>query len=352
MGPLIFFALAMKVRVLLLLCFLYLALGQQRVDRRVIDNFELGVQSIVITIPQNANFPITDTSIYDDSQQSPDNLLGGERDLQLTAESGPAGRILNSGVSLGEWNVATPNSASGFAIMQWDGRDNSLILDEGGLGGLDFTDGDLADRFHATIETDIDTVYSFTVTSPGGGECTNDLSIPGRPGVADDYFINFSDFSGDCSFTNVGSVEILLEAFDNVDSVFYLLATNGIEAPSPSPSPSRIVEPSQSPTPSPNPSDSATPTPSPSPSTIPPEKCMCHCPAFTCELVFDPDDDENNAYYFDDDDNNGGNASGSGVATSDLTGSDLPSSFYLTGSDAGVIQASVVCVLALAAALI
>ena len=32
--------------------------------------------------------------------------------------------------------------------------------------------------------------------------------------------------------------------------------------------------------------------------------CHCHCPAFTCALIFDPDDDENDAYYFDDDDEN------------------------------------------------
>merc|ERR550537_581269 len=33
-------------------------------------------------------------------------------------------------------------------------------------------------------------------------------------------------------------------------------------------------------------------------------ECHCHCPAFTCALIFDPDDDENDAYYFDDDDDN------------------------------------------------
>ena len=32
--------------------------------------------------------------------------------------------------------------------------------------------------------------------------------------------------------------------------------------------------------------------------------CHCHCPVFTCALIFDPDDDENDAYYFDDDDEN------------------------------------------------
>merc|ERR1711913_126286 len=31
--------------------------------------------------------------------------------------------------------------------------------------------------------------------------------------------------------------------------------------------------------------------------------CHCHCPVFTCALIFDPDDDENDAYYFDDDEN-------------------------------------------------
>jgi len=341
---------AMKVRVLLLLCFLYLSLAQTRVDRRLIDDFSIGVRTIVIEIPDNADFPITDTAIYTDPSSAPPTLLGGERDLQLTAEEGPAGRILTSGVSAGEWNVAAPNSARGFAVMQWDGKDNSLTLDNNGLGGLDFTDGGLADRFRAVIETDIDTIYSFTVRSPNGGECNNDVSIPGTQSSAE-YFIDFSAFSGNCDFTSVGAVEILLEAFDNVDSVFELFATNGFEDPSPSPAPQ---SPSNSPAPSDSPSPSTIPpssSPTPSPSTIPPAKCMCHCPAFTCELVFDPDDDENNVYYFDDDDDNPGRASGSGVATSDLTGSNL-SSYYFSTSNAGVIQASALCVLAAAVALI
>merc|ERR1712137_1397899 len=234
---------------------------------------------------------------------------------------------------------------------QWDGTDNDAAnLNPTGLGGIDLTDTGLADEFHAIIETDIDTSYTFTVLSQDGGECSRTVEIPGDD-TPQDYFLGFSTFTQGCDFSDVGAIEILVEAFDNVDSIIYLFAVSGQPDPSPSPAPQ---SPSNSPAPSDSPSPSTIPpssSPTPSPSTIPPAKCMCHCPAFTCESVFDPDDDENNAYYFDDDDDNPGRASGSGVATSDLTGSNL-SSYYFSTSNAGVIQASALCVLAAAVALI
>jgi len=339
----------MKASCLLVVLCLVAASLAQRIDRIIVDDYSSGTNSIVITIPENPNFPIVDSDIFTDTSAS--NLLGGERDLELTVENGPSNRILVSQVNGGEWNTATPNSASGFAVMQWDGTDNDAAnLDATGLGGIDITETGLGNEFHAIIETDINTSYTFTVLSQDGGECSRTVEIPGDD-TPQDYFLGFSTFTQGCDFSDVGAIEILVEAFDNVDSIIYLFAVSGQPDPSPSPAPQ---SPSNSPAPSDSPSPSTIPpssSPTPSPSTIPPAKCMCHCPAFTCELVFDPDDDENNVYYFDDDDDNPGRASGSGVATSDLTGSNL-SSYYFSTSNAGVIQASALCVLAAAVALI
>merc|ERR1712063_36558 len=133
---------------------------------------------------------------------------------------------------------------------QWDGKDNSLLLDDNGLGGIDFT-----------------------VNSTNGNTCDREVTIPGGAGE-NDYFLNFSSFTGNRDFTDVGGIEILVEAFDNVDSTITLVATNGLEDNSPSRTPTRT------------PSSSFVPSPSrtPSPSQV---ACYCEVPVFRCEQVFE-----------------------------------------------------------------
>jgi len=266
----------MKASCLLVVLCLVAASLAQRIDRIIVDDYSSGTNSIVITIPENPNFPIVDSDIFTDTSAS--NLLGGERDLELTVENGPSNRILVSQVNGGEWNTATPNSASGFAVMQWDGTDNDAAnLNPTGLGGIDLTDTGLADEFHAIIETDIDTSYTFTVLSQDGSECSRTVEIPGDD-TPQDYFLGFSTFTQGCDFSDVGAIEILVEAFDNVDSIIYLFAVSGEDDPSPSN------------TPAPSPSNSPGVTPSPAPS---PEECVCMCPIFTCGLIYaQPGDDD------------------------------------------------------------
>merc|ERR1711877_40976 len=95
---------------------------------------------------------------------------------------------------------------------------------------------------------------------------------------------DLSDLEGDCDLSDVGAAELYLPGTDALDAIMRSFEVVGIDDP---------VQPSASPT----------PLPSAAPSQ---DVCMCHCPIFTCALIFDPDDDENNAYYFDDDDENRG----------------------------------------------
>merc|ERR1712137_744278 len=139
---------------------------------------------------------------------------------------------------------------------QWDGTDNDAAnLNPTGLGGIDLTDTGLADEFHAIIDTDIDTSYTFTVLSQDGSECSRTVEIPGDD-TPQDYFLGFSTFTQGCDFSDVGAIEILVEAFDNVDSIIYLFAVSGEDDPSP-------------------------------------EECVCMCPIFTCGLIYaQPGDDD------------------------------------------------------------
>jgi len=342
-----------------------LALGAQ-VDRIIIDDFTVGINNIFIQIPPSPAFPLQDNDFFTDTGSGANHLLGDERDLILIVNSGGVGSIVTSqafsDANPPNWTTSCPQDGAGQGILQWDGKDGgSPTIAFTGLGGIDITENGLGVSFHASLTTDIDTTYTFDVYTSSSKKCTAAIPIPGNPGVTVDKFINFSSFTGTCSFANVGAIVLTVEANNNVDSTLFFLKTFGDDTPSVSrsstksasntklpsqsrtpssePSESRVPSDSRTPTPSRRapsdsrtpsrsripPSDSRTPTPSKIPSQsrtptpAPSRECFCHCPAFTCELVFDPDDDENNAYYFDDDndgapnnDDDGGNGNGNG----------------------------------------
>ena len=258
------------------------------VPRLTIDDFRLGDNSVVVFT--NRTLPASESSVYTDPG-NPTNLLGGERDLELTVETATGAAPVSASVGDGTWAISTPNSASGTVNLQFDGKDASTELAVGGLGSVDFTLGGSSQAFNISLETDIATEYNFFIYSPNGNRCDYQVSIPDGEGITRNFYLPFADFGGNCDFTNVGAAEILVEAFNNVDAVCKFFGTVG-EPITPSPRPS------------------GTPTPSPIV-----EVCLCQCPAFTCAIDFDLDDDENDAFYFDDDDNGAG-ASGNGEEVS------------------------------------
>merc|ERR1719227_98817 len=128
--------------------------------------------------------------------------------------------------------------------MQYDGIDGSIQLRSTGLGGVDMTAGS-ADGIRALIQTDIDTEYTFTVYGMNGEVSSIQQDIPGTD-TTSEYIFPFSSFTGNTDFTRVGAVEILIEAFDNVDTFVSVLRTSG-----PVVSPSATPTPGASPSPSP-----------------------------------------------------------------------------------------------------
>merc|ERR1711862_303284 len=75
------------------------------------------------------------------------------------------------------------------------------------------------------------------------------VSTPGDD-TANEYILPYSSFTGTCDFSNVGALEIFIIMNDNIDVLLSDWSTYG-----------PIVE------------------------------CTCFCPAFTCQLLLDPDDD-------------------------------------------------------------
>jgi len=221
------------------------------VDRLTIDNYSEGFQTILIVLNGDISpsDPVNQTSIY----TSPDgvaskNILGGERDLQYSAQTGSLARVFSSSISVsygvGQWEISAPNGGSGQALCQYDGIDGSINLDRSGLGGIDITESGKGVAFHVIANTDIDTAYTFSVYSATGAPCTSTVQVPGGD-ITLDTIVPFSGFTTTCDFTSVQAIELLVESFENVDTVTELFTTYG-EADSttsvtPSASPSPIA---------------------------------------------------------------------------------------------------------------
>jgi hypothetical protein len=213
---------------LLLLCFILGALAQTRVQRSILDDYTVESQPLIIVIDGSTVLPSQIFSVAVDA-----NILGGERDLILRAVTGNTGKVFNTGVSQGVWNVATTSDSTGISSTQYDGVDSSDNLNVVGLGGIDFTSSSV-DSFKLTIQTDLPTTYVLTVTDMSGGSSTEEINIPAA-GVPSDYYVVFTAFSGNADFTRVGSVSLSIQALNDVDTFVNLFALAGPDSTPPPP---------------------------------------------------------------------------------------------------------------------
>jgi len=212
----------MNFKALLLLVVVGLAACQ--VQKRIIDDFLVDTNTLIILIDTDL---LPQTLVG--STQDP-NILGGERDLSVTAETGLDNNVLTAGVSGGLWAVSTPNGASGFAVMQYDGLDNSPVLNPVGLGSIDIT-ADSAFAFQLVVQTDIDTEYTIDLFSVGGGSGSAILEVPGG-NTAVQFLVLYTDFDGNVDFTAISAIQITVECHENVDALLLTFTTWGPSTPS------------------------------------------------------------------------------------------------------------------------
>jgi len=193
--------------------------------------------------------PISATSFYASTGGATSkNIIGGERDLQYTAETGTSGRVFSTSVSVvnsaGQWEISTPNGGSGTVLMQYDGIDGAMNLNVNGFGpitgspgGIDITETGKGVAFRVIVETDIDTAYTFKVYSPSGSVCTSTITVKGG-NVPLDTSVPFAGFTGNCDFNDVGAIEVYVDANENVDTITSLFTTLGDPDTNPSATPS------------------------------------------------------------------------------------------------------------------
>jgi len=226
--------------ILLFAAIFQVSFQQTQVTRLILDNYDEGINNILIQLNATTatQLPLSATSFYTSTGGATSkNIIGGERDLQYTAETGSSGRVFSSSVSVvdgaGQWEISTPNGGSGTVLMQYDGIDGTMTLNVNGFGpisgttgGIDITESGKGVAFRVVVETDIDTAYTFKVYSPSGSSCSATITVKGG-NVPLDVSIPFSSFTGNCDFNDVGAIEIYVDANENVDTITTLFTTLG-----------------------------------------------------------------------------------------------------------------------------
>ena len=190
-----------------------------------IDDFAIDTPTILVIIPSNPVYPIVE---YTSTNGSNSRIIGGERDLSITVVSGAPNLILTAGVSGGQYFYSTPNQMTGSALLQWDGNDDSTTLNPTGLGGIDFTQYG-GSAIEASILTDFPTVITFTLYSSSNETCKRTITATGD-NKQHQYILNYVDFSGNCNFTKIGAVEIVIEASDNIDILIYYVSVVSLQS--------------------------------------------------------------------------------------------------------------------------
>lgn len=217
-------------------------------DIQLLDDFSstLALGAPIIT-GQTAN---TATGSQDDN-----TVLGGSRDLGVRVDTAEDNLVISSSVAAGIWSVALPFTDSpiaGVALLQYDGPDEVTTLNGdptvNGLQNYDLTIGGLGDALHVIIKNDLATTYTFTFYDANNQISTYTLPVPNQSATPSfiDYYVPFSDLSGNADITNLGALEIAVDFSNPVDTAIQPIFVSG-----PAPQPAASIPPVPSPAPVP-----------------------------------------------------------------------------------------------------
>ena len=216
--------------------------GYQRAQTTtlVIDNFAVS-QPVLIIVSTNS-FPIV---IYSTEETASTDILGNERDLQLTMTEGSPNVVATAGVTSDTFTTSIGKGGEGYALLQYDGVDGSMNLNTTGLTsvpgaslGLNlFSKG--GTMFNLTYISNYNingAIYVFDVIS---GISFLPLTFSATNNKISTIFGSFYDFEGFCDFTKVGAIEFYFDVADFNEFLLYQITI--ITTPPPPPSTSCVL---------------------------------------------------------------------------------------------------------------
>jgi len=187
-------------------------------NTQIVDDFVAIVPTQAATL-RISNFnteTVSDSNCDPSAGGSQGQILGGCHVLSLTgnAASGcePTGAIAG-----GDMFCNNAFNCAAECVLQLDGTDTSASV----TGGLNVNLNNLGFAFRIFAATDIQTTFTIRVFDNSGGRSTHGGNIP--QGSSDSGFVqfdlNFSDFNGDASFSDVGTIELVVPSKLDTDVV-------------------------------------------------------------------------------------------------------------------------------------
>ena len=231
-----------KIQLLFFLCTLipFILTDTEFVATTIIDDFEVSSDVLRVVVPFNGELPRQATL----ETQGP-NILGGERDLILVAESGTPESLISTGVNNGVWTSTSPSTCSGFSSLQYDGPEGSTSVSKAGLNCTNITAGG-ATQFLIEAASNNPTDIKLFVYDSQERQTSLRLSVaPSNAPVQ--YFLNFTAFPGSFDFSCVGAIELTATILNNAQFYVSNFAVGSQIPITPTPTPSSGISPSHTP---------------------------------------------------------------------------------------------------------
>ena len=217
--------------------------GYQRAQTTtlVIDNFEVPQPALIIV--STTSFP---SILFSTEETASTDILGNERDLQLTMTVGNPSVISTAGVNSDTFTTSIGKGGEGYALLQYDGVDGSMNLNTTGLTsvpgaslGLNlFSKG--GTMFNLTYISNYDINGAIYVYDVDSGVSYLSLTFPATNNKLSTIFGAFDDFEGFCDLSKVGAIEFFFDVADFNEFLLYQITiiTSANTPPPPPPPPS------------------------------------------------------------------------------------------------------------------
>jgi len=170
----------------------------------VIDDFEVASSGhVVVVSTEQSPFP---KSANISQSISEDHVLGGERDLRITGETGDTGLEIETFVANGSWQSSTASRVVGYATLNYNGED-SWNLHGNGLDCVDLTVGGSADGFLFQAQSTTETVIKFNIFGRDRNQVFFSQTVSHNYETY--YYLPFNTFVGDpVDFTCINAIQL------------------------------------------------------------------------------------------------------------------------------------------------
>eukprot|EP01095_Lingulamoeba_sp_RSL-Kostka_P001183 TRINITY_DN1166_c1_g1_i1.p1 TRINITY_DN1166_c1_g1~~TRINITY_DN1166_c1_g1_i1.p1 ORF type:complete len:542 (-),score=260.93 TRINITY_DN1166_c1_g1_i1:78-1703(-) len=168
--------------------------------------------SVKIEVPGTSSETVSDST-------SQSNIIGGERDMILigTGIGNSANCESETFVENGSWFANNGQTCSAEAVLQYDGADGSPNL----AMGLGLNLNNVGSAFEIKIQSDLESAFTIEVYSSQSRVSRVIQTIQSSNSLVT-YVFPFGEFSGTADFSEIGAIQLRIEARINVDVIVTL----------------------------------------------------------------------------------------------------------------------------------